>query len=116
MALSMQAAARKGIPFVVLDRPNPIGGEIVEGALLNPAFKSFVGMYPIPARHGMTVGELATFFNKEFGVGVELIVARAPRLAPATSFADTDFHSRALAASQITTALNDLRHGLLGRA
>ena len=48
----------KGIPFVVLDRPNPIGGEIVEGALLDPAFKSFVGMYPIPARHGMTVGEL----------------------------------------------------------
>ncbi len=70
MALSMQAAARKRIPFVVLDRPNPIGGEIVEGALLDPAFKSFVGMYPIPARHGMTVGELATFFNKEFGIGV----------------------------------------------
>ena len=57
MALSMQAAARKGIPFVVLDRPNPIGGDIVEGALLDPAFSSFIGMYPIPARHGMTVGE-----------------------------------------------------------
>ncbi len=77
MALSMQAAARQGIPFVVLDRPNPIGGEIVEGALLDPAFKSFVGMFPIPARHGMTVGELATFFNKAFGIGVDLIVARA---------------------------------------
>jgi uncharacterized protein YbbC (DUF1343 family) len=76
MALSMQAAARKGIPFVVLDRPNPIGGEIVEGALLDPRFSSFVGMYPIPARHGMTVGELATLFNQEHGIGVELIVAR----------------------------------------
>ncbi|WP_420126820.1 exo-beta-N-acetylmuramidase NamZ domain-containing protein [Longimicrobium sp.] len=76
MALSMQAAARKGIPFVVLDRPNPIGGEIVEGALLDPRFTSFVGMYPIPARHGMTVGELATMFNQEHGIGVELIVAR----------------------------------------
>jgi uncharacterized protein YbbC (DUF1343 family) len=76
MALSMQAAARKGIPFVVLDRPNPIGGEIVEGALLDPRFKSFVGMYPIPARHGMTVGELATMFNQEHGIGAELIVAR----------------------------------------
>jgi uncharacterized protein YbbC (DUF1343 family) len=76
MALSMQAAARKGIPFVVLDRPNPIGGEIVEGALLDPRFRSFVGMYPIPARHGMTVGELATMFNQEHGIGVELIVAR----------------------------------------
>jgi uncharacterized protein YbbC (DUF1343 family) len=77
MALSMQAAARKGIPFVVLDRPNPIGGEIVEGALLDPKFKSFVGMYPIPARHGMTVGELATMFNQQHGIGANLIVIRA---------------------------------------
>ena len=76
MALAMQAAAKKKIPFVVLDRPNPIGGEIVEGALLDPKFKTFVGMYPIPARHGMTVGELATLFNTEHGIGVELIVAR----------------------------------------
>ncbi|HLM54806.1 MAG TPA: DUF1343 domain-containing protein [Pyrinomonadaceae bacterium] len=76
MALSMQAAKKKGIPFVVLDRPNPIGGEIVEGALLDPRFKSFVGMYPIPARHGMTVGELATLFNRKYGIGCDLIVAR----------------------------------------
>ncbi|HXG57210.1 MAG TPA: DUF1343 domain-containing protein, partial [Vicinamibacterales bacterium] len=77
MALSMQAAAKKKIPFVVLDRPNPIGGEIVEGALLDPKFKSFVGMYPIPARHGMTVGELATLFNQKYGIGVELVVVKA---------------------------------------
>ena len=76
MALSMQAAAKRQIPFVVLDRPNPIGGEIVEGALLDPRFKSFVGMYPIPARHGMTVGELATLFNRKFGIGADLIVVR----------------------------------------
>lgn len=76
MALAMQAAVKKGIPFVVLDRPNPIGGEIVEGALLDPRFKSFVGMYPIPARHGMTVGELATLFNQKYGIGANLIVAR----------------------------------------
>ena len=76
MVLSMQAAAKKRIPFVVLDRPNPIGGEIVEGALLDPKFKSFVGMYPIPARHGMTVGELATMFNKQHALGTDLIVAR----------------------------------------
>jgi uncharacterized protein YbbC (DUF1343 family) len=74
MALSMEAARRKGIPFVVLDRPNPIGGEIVEGALLDPRFKSFVGMYPIPARHGMTVGELAVLFNTRYALGAELIV------------------------------------------
>ena len=77
MALAMQAAVKKGIPFVVLDRPNPIGGEIVEGAPLDPKFKSFVGMYPIPARHGMTVGELATLFNQQFGIGADLIVVRA---------------------------------------
>ena len=76
MALSMQAAARKKIPFVVLDRPNPIGGEIVEGALLDPNFKSFVGMYPIPARHGMTVGELATLFKQKYGIGADLTVIR----------------------------------------
>jgi uncharacterized protein YbbC (DUF1343 family) len=89
MALSMQAAARKGIPFVVLDRPNPIGGEIVEGALLDPAFKSFVGMYPIPARHGMTVGELATLFNQAHGIGVELIVARVQGWRRAAWFDET---------------------------
>jgi uncharacterized protein YbbC (DUF1343 family) len=76
MALAMQAAKRKGIPFVVFDRPNPIGGEIVEGALLDTAFRSFVGMYPIPARHGLTVGELATLFNTKFGIGADLVVAR----------------------------------------
>jgi uncharacterized protein YbbC (DUF1343 family) len=77
MALAMEAAKAKGIPFVVLDRPNPIGGEIVEGALLDPKFKSFVGMYPIPARHGMTVGELATLFNQKYGIGANLIVIKA---------------------------------------
>ena len=89
MALSMQAAVKKKIPFVVLDRPNPIGGEIVEGALLDPAFKSFVGMYPIPARHGMTVGELATFFNQAFGIGVNLIVSRTANWRRSQWFTDT---------------------------
>ncbi len=87
MALSMKAAKQKGIPFVVLDRPNPIGGEIVEGALLDPKFKSFVGMYPIPARHGMTVGELATMFNK-IDIGAELIVVRAENWKRSQWFTD----------------------------
>ncbi len=77
MALSMQAAKKKGIPFVVLDRPNPIGGEIVEGALVEPQFTSFVGMYPIPARHGMTTGELAKMFNEKHGIGSDLIIVKA---------------------------------------
>src|SRR5678816_2973037 len=76
MALSMEAAKKKGIPFVVLDRPNPIGGEIVEGALVEPAFKSLVGIYPIPARHGLTVGELAKLFNEKYGIGADLIVIK----------------------------------------
>jgi uncharacterized protein YbbC (DUF1343 family) len=77
MALSMEAAKKKGIPFIVLDRPNPIGGEIVEGALVEPSFKSFVGIYPIPARHGLTVGELAKLFNERHGIGADLIVIKA---------------------------------------
>jgi uncharacterized protein YbbC (DUF1343 family) len=89
MALSMQAAAKKKIPFVVLDRPNPIGGEIVEGALLDPKFTSFVGMYPIPARHGMTVGELATLFNEQYGIGADLIVVRAGNWRRSQWFEDT---------------------------
>jgi uncharacterized protein YbbC (DUF1343 family) len=89
MALAMQAAARKKIPFVVLDRPNPIGGEIVEGALLDPKFKSFVGLYPIPARHGMTVGELAKLFNEKYGIGADLIVVRAANWKRSQWFEDT---------------------------
>jgi uncharacterized protein YbbC (DUF1343 family) len=89
MGLAMQAAATKGIPFVVLDRGNPIGGEIVEGALLDPAFRTFVGMYPIPARHGMTVGELATMINEMHGVGADLVVARAANWRRSQWFEDT---------------------------
>ena len=74
MALSMKAAAAKGIPFAVLDRPNPIGGAVVEGPVLDAAFASFVGMYPIPLRHGMTVGELARLYNERFGIGATLYV------------------------------------------
>ncbi len=65
MSLAMEAAAEKGIPFVVLDRPNPIGGVVVEGPVLDPELRSFVGIHPIPLRHGMTVGELARMFNEE---------------------------------------------------
>jgi uncharacterized protein YbbC (DUF1343 family) len=74
MALGMQAAAGAGIPFVVLDRPNPITGTRMEGGVLDTAFSTFVGMYPIPLRHGMTVGELARLFNREFGIGADLHV------------------------------------------
>ena len=65
MGLAMQAAAAARIPFVVLDRPNPIGGLDVSGFMLEPAFKSFVGQYPMPIVHGMTVGEIARMIEGE---------------------------------------------------
>lgn len=72
MAHAMEAARDAGIAFVILDRPNPLGGELIEGNVLDPDFKSFIGLYPIPYVHGMTAGELAWLFNREFGIGVNL--------------------------------------------
>ncbi len=74
MANAMQAAAEKGIPFIVLDRPNPITGTIVEGNITDPKFLSFVGIYPVASRHGMTVGELARMYNAEQKIGAKLTV------------------------------------------
>lgn len=74
MAYAMEAAQENGIEFIVLDRPNPLGGQKVEGPVLDPAYASFVGNYPIPLRHGMTVGELAKLFNEEFDIGADLTV------------------------------------------
>lgn len=66
MAYAMEAAADAGIPYIVLDRPNPIDGVTMEGPVLEPSFSSFVGLYPIPLRFGMTIGELARLFNDKF--------------------------------------------------
>ncbi len=67
MAYCMQVCAEKGIGFIVLDRPNPINGKDMEGPILEyPEFSSYVGLYPIPVRHGMTIGELASLFNDRF--------------------------------------------------
>jgi uncharacterized protein YbbC (DUF1343 family) len=76
MAYAMQAAKKFGKEIWVLDRPNPIGGEMVEGPVLDPKFKSFIGLYQIPMRHGMTVGELAELFNSAYGIGANLRVVR----------------------------------------
>ena len=74
MANCLTAARKHGIHVMVCDRPNPIGGEAVEGPMLERGFESFVGMYPIPMRHGMTIGELARLFNDAFGIGADLDV------------------------------------------
>jgi uncharacterized protein YbbC (DUF1343 family) len=74
MANCLKAARRHGVKVLVCDRPNPIGGVQVEGMVLVPGFESFVGMYPIPMRHGMTIGEIARLFNEHFGIGADLEV------------------------------------------
>jgi uncharacterized protein YbbC (DUF1343 family) len=75
MANCLRAARRHNVPVIVCDRPNPIGGLAVEGPMLEPGYESFVGLFPIPMRHGMTIGELARMFNGHFGIGAELRVA-----------------------------------------
>ena len=70
----MKAAAAKGIPFVVLDRPDPVNGRSVEGPVLEKGFESFLGVYQIPIRYGMTPGELAQFLNTETGLGCDVRV------------------------------------------
>ncbi|MEN8375804.1 MAG: DUF1343 domain-containing protein [Gemmatimonadota bacterium] len=74
MALAMEAAADAGVAFVVLDRPNPIGGELVQGPTQDAGHLSFVGLHPIPMRHGLTPGELARYLVGERGVAVDLTV------------------------------------------
>jgi uncharacterized protein YbbC (DUF1343 family) len=74
MLYCLQECAVRRIPVFVLDRPNPVGGEISEGSLLAPAFRSFVGEAEIPMRHGLTIGELAGFFNRRFRIRAELVV------------------------------------------
>jgi len=76
MGASMQAAARAKIPFVVLDRPNPLGGELFEGPIRARKHKSFIGWGPIPVSHGLTAGELARYYNKVLGIGCDLRVVK----------------------------------------
>ena len=74
MTYVLEAAAEHGLPVIVLDRPNPINGLVLEGPTLEPGYASFVGRCPIPLRHGMTVGELAQLFNAEQGLHADLTV------------------------------------------
>ena len=75
MANCLRAAARHQVPVIVCDRPNPIGGA-VEGETLVPGYESFVGQFPIPMRHGMTMGELARLFNEHFALGASVEVVK----------------------------------------
>ena len=89
MAYAMEAAGEQGIPFVVLDRPNPLGGNAVQGNVLDPEYTTFVGLYPVPMRHGMTVGELARMYIGEFGIEVNLHVVPMDGWRRDMTFSDT---------------------------
>jgi uncharacterized protein YbbC (DUF1343 family) len=89
LALAMQGAAKAGIRVVVLDRPDPLGGNLIEGPVLDERFKSGIGMYPIPYIYGLTVGELANYFNNEFGIHANLTVVPMAGWQRSMFFADT---------------------------
>lgn len=89
MANCLKAARAHALPVVVCDRPNPIGGEAVEGPLLDDGYRSFVGQFPIPMRHGLTIGELARLFNEHFGIGAKLEVVAMQGWSRRQYFGDT---------------------------
>ncbi|MCI5224913.1 MAG: DUF1343 domain-containing protein, partial [Candidatus Electrothrix sp. AR4] len=87
----LQRAAETGKKVLVLDRPNPVGGRIVEGNLLRSEFRSFVGLYEIPMRHGLTMGELALLCNREMGIHADLEVVRMQGWQREMLFSETGF-------------------------
>lgn len=90
MANAMRVCASASKEFIVLDRPNPIGGVAVEGNILEKGNESFVGQYPIPMRHGLTVGELAKLFNEEFDINCDLTVVTMDNWSRDLYFDETD--------------------------
>jgi uncharacterized protein YbbC (DUF1343 family) len=89
LAYMLEAAAEYGKTVVVLDRPNPIGGLDIEGNILEPDVTSFVGLYPLPMRHGLTFGELGLLFNREYGIGAEYHVVQMEGWQRSMHFPDT---------------------------
>jgi uncharacterized protein YbbC (DUF1343 family) len=89
MANCLVAARKHGVKVIVCDRPNPIGGRDVEGPMLEEGFQSFVGQFPIPMRHGLTIGELALLFNQHFGIGAKLEVVKMRGWTRGQYFDDT---------------------------
>ncbi len=89
LSYCMEAARRLSKQVIVLDRPNPVGGAAIEGGCLKPEWSSFVGRYPIPMRHGLTIGELARLFNDAFGIGCDLEVIPMRGWRRDMLFADT---------------------------
>lgn len=89
MALAMEACAEAGVRVVVLDRPNPVGGIVREGPVLRTGFESFVGLHPVPLRHGLTCGEIARWLNDQRGIGCELEVVACEGWQRSMTWEDT---------------------------
>jgi uncharacterized protein YbbC (DUF1343 family) len=89
MANCLRAGKKHGVPVIVCDRPNPIGGTGIDGPMLLKGFESFVGQFPIPLRHGMTIGELARFFNDGCGIGADLTVVMMDNWKRSMHYDDT---------------------------
>jgi uncharacterized protein YbbC (DUF1343 family) len=89
MAEVMRAAGKSGVRVLVLDRPNPLGGNIVSGLMLDPAWSSFIGPFPVPYLHGMTTGELARLFRGEYGLKCDLQIIPMSGWSRAMTFGDT---------------------------
>ncbi len=89
IAYCLEKAAQYGKKVIILDRPNPIGGIEVEGNLLENNYKSFVGRFPIPMRHGMTVGEISSYFNKTFNINCDLKIIKLKKWERKMYYSDT---------------------------
>jgi uncharacterized protein YbbC (DUF1343 family) len=89
LALLMEKCQKKDIQILILDRPNPVGGDLIEGCILDPDYKSFVGIYPIPQRHGMTMGEVGLFGKKVLGVDANVSVIEMKNWNRSMYFKDT---------------------------
>jgi uncharacterized protein YbbC (DUF1343 family) len=118
MAYAMEEAAKRKISFFVLDRPDPIGGEIVEGPILDADKTSWVGYFPLPVRHGMTVGELARMYNAENKIGADLHVIAMKDWRRSDSFDSTGLvwvapspNLRSLEAAQLYPGIEILQAG-----
>lgn len=88
--LVLKGAADAGVKVIVFDRPNPLGGEVVEGNILREGYTSFVGLHPLPMRHGLTIGELALYFKQEANLNVNLEIAAMSGWGRKLSFVETD--------------------------
>jgi len=118
LAMVMQTAAALGKSVWVLDRPNPIGGRLVEGPVLEPAFSSFIGLYPLPMRHGMTMGEIARLYRDAFGIACDLQIIPMRNYARSMLWSDTGLRWVPTSPNipHFSTALTYLSTGPLGSA